>query len=472
MKENYEEKPITELCYGRYAGWDNEMKLRSSTSGAAQYLATGHVFPDVKRLRRESEAQSKRIQDAEEMITEITRAQQEIDRNPVDSTESRVAKIVKTYNEDMFGTLIWKENVVEYGNERTYQQRVIEAEKYIAKGDIALGVLLGHIKLTIDHNLERIVEQAIMDNMEDKSVQIRVALERIKAVMKGDSVLVREKMRANLSNIRPITKMKDIPQLLDKISEVNNKHFQSMNMFGGESTIRQSDLKRQLSECIKESENKDVAFINIRIKGMSKESTWEEVKAAVKEEMVSAAVGRNDGGSDSDNSGGSGKRNGNSGMVALNAKMGSMEKRLNLMSGGSYSRGRGNGGRAPGGRGNGGRGGRDGQRGGRGDGQRGGRGDGSGSRGGGRAYMGNGVGECFQWVDNKGECSFGDQCKFKHSIGKEKAGGIKPDDVREDRSRKREEGGRKAYAANEESDASTDSAPTRGGSPYPKRSKK
>jgi hypothetical protein len=169
-------------------------------------------------------------------------------------------------------------------------------------------------------------------------------------------------------------------------------------MFGGESTIRKSDLKRQLSQSIKNSEDKDLAYINIRIKGMGEDTEWDEVKKAVKEEMVSAAIGsKHDVGSDTDSSGGGSKKDE---LVALTAKVASMESRMANPKGGrgGGARGRGPGGaqgRGPGGRGNKGRGysGGRGYDGGRGRGeQRGGRGESRGGGGGGRAFAGNGVG--------------------------------------------------------------------------------
>jgi hypothetical protein len=169
-------------------------------------------------------------------------------------------------------------------------------------------------------------------------------------------------------------------------------------MFGGESTIRKSDLKRQLSQSIKNSEDKDLAYINIRIKGMGEDTEWDEVKKAVKEEMVSAAIGsKHDVGSDTDGSGGGSKKDE---LVALTAKVASMESRMANPKGGrgGGARGRGPGGaqgRGPGGRGNEGRGysGGRGYDGGRGRGeQRGGRGESRGGGGGGRAFASNGVG--------------------------------------------------------------------------------
>ena len=245
-------------------------------------------------------------------------------------------------------------------------------------------------------------------------------------------------------------------------------------MFGGESTIRKSDLKRQLSQSIKNSEDKDLAYINIRIKGMGEDTEWDEVKKAVKEEMVSAAIGsKHDVGSDTDGSGGGSKKDE---LVALTAKVASMESRMANPKGGrgGGARGRGPGGaqgRGPGGRGNEGRGysGGRGYDGGRGRGeQRGGRGESRGGGGGGRAFAGNGVGECWKWTDT-GECEYGDSCRFKHTFGKPASERPKPGDGKERTELKRTRDEANAYNANNDSDASGASGAKRGGSPHPNR---
>ena len=394
MKDNFEEKPLTELCYDRYASWDVRMKLRCSTTGAALYLTEGHEFPNVRNLRRISAQQTARITRMEEMRTEIMEKQQIMTANPGDGLEANTARMVILYVETEMDDLRWKGDAIEYGNQRNTQHQVSEAEKYIAKGDVALGAMLSQIKSTIDNNLEVLVDEAMIANMEDKAAQINSALARIKEVMRGDATAVKEKLRAKLGEIKQVGKISQIPALMDKISAINIKHKQSMDMFGGQSTIRQSDLKRQLSKCLKGSVDKDVEFINYRIKTMAEDTDWDSVKKMVKDEMVKAAIdSKYDVGGASDGSGGSGKK---SEFVALAAKVSGMEKQLATQRGsrGGGAIGRGTGGRGEGGRGRGaasqGAGGRghDGGRG-RGD-QRGGKGDSSGDRGAGRPFAGTG----------------------------------------------------------------------------------
>jgi hypothetical protein len=460
MKDNFEENPITELCYSRYASWANMVNLRSSTSGAAQYLEDGHVFPDIKALRRASVAQLERIRRVEEIRNEIQRADQMIGETAVGSMDHNAQTAVKEFSENALRAEIWKGNSVEYGNERTYQQRVTEAEKYATKGDIAMGVLIAHIKMTIDKNLEVLVDHAMITHITDKAAQIRVALESIKGIMKGDSMLVREKMRTNLNNIKPISKVKQLSELMSGISEIEIKHRQSVDMFGGESTIRKADLKRQLSQSIRNSNDKDLVYINIVIKGMKDDTEWEDVKKAVKEEMVRAAVGSSkDVGSDTEDSGAGDKREG---MIALTAKVAVIERRLANSQRGrgqGSSRGRGQGG-APGR----GQGGRDGGRG-RGD-QRSGRNMQRAAGGGDRAFAANGMGECWKWNDT-GECEYGDKCRFNHSLGVATTDRPqrKQDKDKTPVKRPREE--MSAYNADNESEGSTASGATRGGSPHP-----
>jgi hypothetical protein len=454
MKDNFEENPITELCYSRYAAWANMINLRSSTSGAAQYLEDEHEFPDVKALRKASVEQSDRILRVEETRNDIQRAEQVMGEVEPGSMDHNAQTAVKDYSESVMKAEIWKGNTIEYGNERTYQQRVTEAEKYIAKGDIAMGVLIAHIKLTIDRNLEVLVDHAMITHITDKAAQIRVALASIKGIMRGDSMLVREKMRTNLNNIKPIGKMKQLSELMSGISEIEIKHRQSVDMFGGESTIRKADLKRQLSLSIKNSNDKDLVYINIVIKGMKDDTEWDDVKKAVKEEMVRAAVGSSkDIGSDTDESTAGGQKDE---MVALTARTAGNSQQGR---GQSNSRGRGQGG--PAGQGPGGRsGGR-----GRGD-QRGGRGGQKGGGGGGRAFASNGMGECWKWTD-KGECEYGDKCRFKHTFGVAAADRPprKPSSDKTTDKRPRDEGS--SYSADNDSDGSAMSGAERGGSPYP-----
>jgi hypothetical protein len=483
MKDNFEEKTLSELCYERFASWSGMVKLRSSTSGAAQYLEEGHKFPDLKILRKISAEQTERVRKVEEMRTEIMEAKQTSAAYPVGGFEHHTAQMVLQHNVWEIEAMLWKGNAIEYGNQKNSQQQVSEAEKYVAKGDIALGAMLAHIRITIDHNLEILVDEAMVANMGDKSVQINVALDSIKEVMRGDSTLVREKLRTKLSNVKHVAKMKNIPALMDVISGINIKHKQSMEMFQGQATIRQSDLKRQMSQCIKDSDDKDVEYINIRIKTMSEDTPWEEVKKMVKEEMVRAHINsKYEVGAGSDGSTGSGKKDD---MVSLAAKVTSMEKQLANPRGGrgvgvpgrGYNGGRGAGGRGNnggqgaggsgynGGRGTGGRGIDGGRR--RGD-QRGGRGEPSGGRGGGRAFAGNGSQECWKWTDT-GECPYGESCRFSHEFGKPAVERGYQRSAREKADTKRTREETKAYNAGSDSDKSGASGASRGGSPHPNK---
>jgi hypothetical protein len=475
MKDNFEEKPLTELCFDRYASWNVKMKLRSSTTGAALYLVEGHEFPNVRNLRRTSAQQTARITRMEEMRTELMGNQQIIAANPADGEEAHMARMVILYNETEMENLRWKGDAIEYGNQRNTQHQVSEAEKYIAKGDVALGAMLSQIRSTIDNNLEVLVDEAMIGNMEDKAAQINSALASIKEVMRGDATAVKEKLRAKLGDIKNVTKISQIPRLMDKISAINIKHKQSMDMFGGQSTIRPADLKRQLTKCLKGSGDEDVKYINICIKTMEEDTEWDRVKKMVKDELVKAAIdSHHEVGGASDGSEGSGNKGE---FVALAAKVTGLEKQMASQRGGrgGGAMGRGQGGRGDGERGRGaasqGTGGRgyDGGRG-RGD-QRGGRGDSSGDRGAGRSgagrpFAGTGKGECWEWTD-KGSCRFGDVCKFSHKFGDPAAergnqgsGGAKL-------GVKRDNTDTIAYGADQDSDASGASGKERGGSPYP-----
>jgi hypothetical protein len=477
MKDSFEEKPLTELCFDRYASWHVTMKLRSSTTGAALYLVEGHEFPNVRNLRRNSAQQTARITRMEEMRTELMGNQQIIAANPMQGEETRMAQMIIIYNESEIENMRWKGDAVEYGNQRTNQQQVSEADKYIAKGDVALGAMLSQIRSTIDNNLEVLVDEAMIGNMEDKAAQINTAMASIKEVMRGDATAVKEKLRTKLGDIKGVTKLSQIPKLMDKISAISIKHRQSMEMFGGQSTIRPADLKRQLTKCLKGSGDEDVKYINICIKTLEEDTSWDRVKKVVKDELVKAAIGSHqEVGGASDGSEGSGNKGD---FVALAAKVSGLEKQLAGQRGGKGggATGRREGGRGDGGRGRGaasqGMGGRgsDGGRG-RGD-QRGGRGESSGDRGAGRSgagkpFAGTGKGECWEWTD-KGTCRFGEGCKFSHQFGAPAAhrgnqgsGGAKVGS-------KRDGADTVAYGADQDSDASGSSGKERGGSPYPNK---
>jgi hypothetical protein len=190
MKDNFKERPLTELCRDRHASWEVEMELRSSTAGAALYLVEGHKFPNVINLRQTSAQQMARIRKVEEKKMEIVEYEQIIAAEHANEEGVHTARIVIMYIEKEIENLQWKGDAAEYASHRNTQRQVYKAIKYIKQGEAALEEMISHIKSTTNDNLKALVDEARIENREDKAAQIKSALDKITEVMWGKATKV------------------------------------------------------------------------------------------------------------------------------------------------------------------------------------------------------------------------------------------------------------------------------------------
>jgi hypothetical protein len=203
MKENFKQRPLTELCHDRHASWEEEMKLRSSTAGAAIYLVKGHKFPNVSNLRQTSAQQRARIRKVVEKQMEIGEYEQIIADKQADEVEVHMARVVITYIKKEIENLQWKGDAVEYAHHRNIQRQIHKAIQYIKQGEEAMEEMISHIKSTINDNLKALVEEARIENMKDKADQIKSAIRKIAEVTWGRATKVKvEQMASQRENKR------------------------------------------------------------------------------------------------------------------------------------------------------------------------------------------------------------------------------------------------------------------------------
>jgi hypothetical protein len=204
LKQNFEEKPLTELCQDRHALWETEMELRSSVAGAALYIIEGHKSPNLTNMRQKSALQRDRIRKVAWKKMEIVEQEELVIAEQENREEARRARVTIIYIETEIANLQWKGDEEEYAIYCNMERQISKAIKYVRKGEEAMEEVIVHIISTVNNTLKALVNEAEKANRKDKAAQIRSARNKIAESIWGKVKVEEEKPASQHGDREPM----------------------------------------------------------------------------------------------------------------------------------------------------------------------------------------------------------------------------------------------------------------------------